>query len=232
MLHINTIGSKKNIFFQLPYWKTLLLRHNLDIMHIEKNVCDSIIGTLLNIEGKTKDNLNSCLDLQDMGIRKKLHPIEMGNKFILPTACYLLTVDEKKEFCKILKSIMVPDGYSSNISPCVQLNENKIYGLKSHDCHVLMQQLLPLAIRGVLHKNVCEAIIGLYNFFKQLCSKVLTTYQLQKLENDVVVNLCKLERIIPLSFFDIMMHLPVHLASEAKIVRPMQYHLMYPIERY
>ena len=71
----------------------------------------------------------------------------------------------------------------------MQLNEKKIYGLKSHDCHVLMQQLLSLAICGVLHKNVCEAIIGLCNFFKQLCSKVLTTYQLQKLENDVVVHL-------------------------------------------
>ena len=179
MLHINTIGRKKSIFFQLPYWKTLLLRHNLDVMHIEKNVCDSIIGTLLNIEGNTKENLNSCLDLQAMGIREQLHPIEMGNKFILPTVCYLLTVDEKKEFCKILKSIKVPDGYSSNIYRCVQLNEKKVYGLKSYDCHVLMQQLLPLAIHGVLHKNVCEAIIGLCNFFKQLCSKVLMTYQLQ-----------------------------------------------------
>ena len=51
-------------------------------------------------------------------------------------------MDEKKEFCKILKSIKVPDGYSSNISRCVQLNEKKVNGLKSHDCHVLKQQLL------------------------------------------------------------------------------------------
>ena len=49
----------------------------------------------------------------------------------------------------------VPDGYAFNISWCVQVNERKIFGLKSHDCHVLMQQLLPLAIRGVLDKNVC-----------------------------------------------------------------------------
>ena len=27
---------KKNIFWELPYWKDLLLRHNLDVMHIEK----------------------------------------------------------------------------------------------------------------------------------------------------------------------------------------------------
>jgi hypothetical protein len=29
---------KKSIFFQLPYWKHLLVRHNLDVMHIEKNI--------------------------------------------------------------------------------------------------------------------------------------------------------------------------------------------------
>ncbi|KAK6793985.1 hypothetical protein RDI58_007438 [Solanum bulbocastanum] len=36
------IWNKKSIFFYLPYWKTLLLRHNLDVMHIEKNICDNI----------------------------------------------------------------------------------------------------------------------------------------------------------------------------------------------
>nr|GEY97471.1 putative reverse transcriptase, RNA-dependent DNA polymerase [Tanacetum cinerariifolium] len=30
--------KKKRIFFELPYWKSLLLPHNLDVMHIEKNV--------------------------------------------------------------------------------------------------------------------------------------------------------------------------------------------------
>ena len=40
--------------WDLEYWKDLDLRHNLDVMHIEKNICDSIIDTLLNIEGKQK----------------------------------------------------------------------------------------------------------------------------------------------------------------------------------
>lgn len=55
--------------FSLPYWDINLLRHNLDIMHIEKNVCDNICGTLLGLEGKSKDNLQARLDLQDMNIR-------------------------------------------------------------------------------------------------------------------------------------------------------------------
>ncbi|KAI5324005.1 hypothetical protein L3X38_033078 [Prunus dulcis] len=44
--------KKKSIFFDLEYWKYLPVRHALDVMHIEKNVCDSIIGTLLEIPGK------------------------------------------------------------------------------------------------------------------------------------------------------------------------------------
>ncbi|CAL8112871.1 unnamed protein product [Prunus armeniaca] len=65
--------KKKSIFFDLEYWKYLLVRHVLDVMHIEKNVCDSII-------------------------------------------------------------------------------DSRLLGLKSHDCHTLMQQLLPVAIRSVLEK--------------------------------------------------------------------------------
>lgn len=50
-------------FLSILILETLILHHNLDVMHIEKNVCDSILGTLLNIKEKTKDNLNSHLDL-------------------------------------------------------------------------------------------------------------------------------------------------------------------------
>ena len=42
---------KKSIFFELPYWESLLVRHNLDVMHIEKNICESLQGTLLELEG-------------------------------------------------------------------------------------------------------------------------------------------------------------------------------------
>ena len=54
-----TVWKKKNIFFTLLYWEHHMLRHNLDVMHIEKNVVDNIIGTLLNLDRKTKDNLKA-----------------------------------------------------------------------------------------------------------------------------------------------------------------------------
>ncbi|CAL2259577.1 unnamed protein product [Prunus armeniaca] len=59
--------KKKSIFFDLEYWKYLPVRHVLDVMHIEKNVCDSIISTLLEIPGKNKDGIAARLDLLNMG---------------------------------------------------------------------------------------------------------------------------------------------------------------------
>ena len=72
--------KKKSIFFKLPYWKNLLLRHNLDVMHIEKNVCDNIVGTLLGQVGKTKDNLNARLDFKKNGYTRGASPKESSSE--------------------------------------------------------------------------------------------------------------------------------------------------------
>ncbi|KAM6553910.1 hypothetical protein CsatB_014672 [Cannabis sativa] len=70
--------KKKSIFFELEYWEHLVLRHNFDVMHIEKNVSDSLINTLFNIPGRSKDGIKSRLDLKEMGIRGNLHPEIVG----------------------------------------------------------------------------------------------------------------------------------------------------------
>jgi hypothetical protein len=41
---------KRSIFWELPYWKTNLLRHNLDVMHIEKNVFENIFNTVMDVK--------------------------------------------------------------------------------------------------------------------------------------------------------------------------------------
>ena len=58
-------------------------------MHIEKNVCESVVGTLLHITRKTKDGINSRLDYVDMNIRLESQLVENdnGNTYV-PTACY------------------------------------------------------------------------------------------------------------------------------------------------
>ena len=82
-------------------------------MHIEKNVCESLIGTLLNMPGKTKDGETTRLDMAEMGIRESLKPItESWKRTFRPPACYVLSRSEKQQFCLTLSEIKVPTGYS------------------------------------------------------------------------------------------------------------------------
>jgi hypothetical protein len=67
-------------------------------MHQEKNVCESIIATLLNVKNKSKDHLKSRQDLQELGIRHELHPEVRGKRTYLPPAPHTLSQVEKKKF--------------------------------------------------------------------------------------------------------------------------------------
>ena len=60
-------------------------------MHIEKNVCDSLLGTLLNILGKTKARIGTRLDLIEMSVRKELTLKDGEKRTYLPPACFTLT---------------------------------------------------------------------------------------------------------------------------------------------
>ncbi|XP_020085892.1 uncharacterized protein LOC109708518 [Ananas comosus] len=229
---------KHSIFFDLPYWHTLLIRHNLDVMHIEKNLGDNIISTLMDNDGKSKDNLNARMDLMEMGIRKELYPIPIKasdtgivSKYKIPAACYTMSKVERLSFCNFLKNLKLPDGFSSNISKCVNMSDGKLQNMKTHDYHCLLHRHLPLGIRGLLKKDVSNALVEFSAFFRELCSKSLKMDDLERLERSVAITLCKLEKIFPPAFFDIMVHLAIHLASEAKIAGPVQYRWMYKFER-
>nr|XP_051219843.1 uncharacterized protein LOC127337018 [Lolium perenne] len=225
--------SRRSCLWDLPYWSELKLRNNLDVMHIEKNICDNLLGTFLNIEGKTKDTLNSRLDLEDLGIRKELHlrPVEDGESFEMPEAWYTMSKQEKLAFCEFIRAVRFPDGYAANLSKCVSADGCKLQGLKTHDCHILLQRILPAGLRGIMHHDIYEAVAELGNFFRELCCKTLKRDVLERLEREIPVILCKLEKIFPPSFFDVMVHLAVHLPKEALLRGPVQYGWMFPIER-
>ncbi|KAJ8769380.1 hypothetical protein K2173_002584 [Erythroxylum novogranatense] len=221
---------KRSIFWDLPYWKTNMVRHNLDVMHIEKNMFDNLFNTIMNIEGGTKDNAKSRANLQLLCRRHELHKDVRTGKY--PKACYTLGKQQKERLCEWLKGLKFPDGYVSNLSRCVDMRKYKLFGMKSHDCHVFMQRLIPIAFRELLPSKVWEPLTELSWFFKSLTSSEINFHELQKLENEISVILCKLEGIFPPSLFDCMEHLPVHLPHEEKLAGPVQYRWMYPFERY
>ncbi|KAJ8749825.1 hypothetical protein K2173_013228 [Erythroxylum novogranatense] len=222
--------QKRSIFWDLPYWKTNMVRHNLDVMHIEKNMFDNLFNTIMNIEGKTKDNAKSRADLELLCRRHELHKDVRTGKY--PKAYYTLDKQQKERLCEWLKGLKFPDGYVSNLSRCVDMRKYKLFGMKSHNCHVFMQRLIPIGFRELLPSKVWEQLTELSLFFKSLTSFEINLDEMKKLENEILVILCKLEGIFPLSLFDCMEHLPVHLPYEAKLVGPIQYRWMYPFERY
>ncbi|KAL9457402.1 hypothetical protein AB3S75_006449 [Citrus x aurantiifolia] len=200
-------------------------------MHVEKNICESILCTLLDISGKTKDGLNARKDLEDWDIRHDLHPYVEGMRTYLPAAPHSLSKIEKKIFCERLFNMKLPDGYSSNIGNCVSVEECKITNLKSHDYHILMQQLLPVVIRGLLPKGPKNAIFRICTFFNKICQRVVDRENILALEGEVFETVCMFERFFPLAFFDIMVHLSIHLGREVRLCGPVHYRWMYPFER-
>ncbi|KAI3817395.1 hypothetical protein L1987_11185 [Smallanthus sonchifolius] len=206
--------SKRSIFFELEYWSSLQLKHNLDVMHIERNVCDSLLGTLL-MNDKTKDTSNARVDLEKLKIRRTQWLEKKGNKIFRPHPKYSFKITDRKLFCEFIKDVKLPDGFRSNIRKRVTDNNTNITGLKSHDCHILMQRLIPIGVRGFLTKDTYTPIVDLCTFFKQLCSRTLLVEDMKKAKDAIITILCKLELIYPPAFFDIMVHLVLHLPDEA-----------------
>ncbi|XP_038698945.1 uncharacterized protein LOC119996398 [Tripterygium wilfordii] len=86
--------TKKSIFWDLPYWCNNLLRHNLDVMHIEKNVFDNVFNTCMDVKGKSKDNVKSRMDLSNYCKRRALELVEHDNgKSFKPKAQFCLNMD-------------------------------------------------------------------------------------------------------------------------------------------
>ena len=83
-----------------------------------------------------------------------------------------------------------------------------------------MQHLLLLGIRPFLKKPIVTTIAELCTFFKQLCARTLNVSDLQKAQEDIKEIICKLEMIFPPAFFDIMIHLVLHLPEEVILGEP------------
>ncbi|XP_044421992.1 uncharacterized protein, partial [Triticum aestivum] len=147
-------------------------------------------------------------------------------------ASYALTKEEKEIFFECLLSIKVPSGFSSNIKGIINMAEKKFQNLKSHDCHVIMTQLLPVALRGLLPDNVRLAIVKLCAFLNAISQKVIDPEIIPRLENDLVQCLVSFELVFPPSFFNIMTHVLVHLCEEINVLGPVFLHNMFPFERF
>ena len=150
----------------LPYWDNIKLKHNLNVIHIEKNVYDSLLGTLLVDPHKSKDTNNARHDLDNLGVKQESHLYGEGNKLMKPTAKYTLLEADRRKFCKLIISVKFSYGFASNMTKNIALTDTRIPCLKSCECHVIMQRLLPVECRTFLNKTISSTIIELCTFFK------------------------------------------------------------------
>ena len=106
------------------------------------------------------------------------------------------------------------------------------YGpMKAHDCHVIMTQPLPVALRGILPPKVRAPIIKLCSFFNTISKKVIDVSMLEQLQRDIAKTLVRLEMHFPPTYFDISLHLLIHLVDQIRALGPMYLHQMFPFER-
>nr|GEV17700.1 hypothetical protein [Tanacetum cinerariifolium]GEV18159.1 hypothetical protein [Tanacetum cinerariifolium] len=95
------------------------------MLSAEKNVCESLVGTLLNVARKTKDRMNARLDLAELGIKPELFARQEEDKTTLPPAGHVRnrnrpegciaeetiaeeTIEFSSEYHKTMKTISIP----------------------------------------------------------------------------------------------------------------------------
>jgi hypothetical protein len=147
-----------------------------------------------------------------------------------PRALFCLTSKDKIEVMRWMKK-KIPDGYAAGLKRSVNLKTEKLIGLKSHDFHILMERIILVMFRGYMANAMWQAIAELSYFYRQICAKEISKNMMEKLEKEIPVLLCKLEKIFPPGFFNPMEHLLIHIPYEAKVGGPIQYRWMYHIER-
>lgn len=191
-------------------------------------MCENLLRTLF---GET-DDTKSRQDMQARGIREHLH-LRLnpdGRTYFKPDAPYVLTKNERLQFLNTLRDLKFPSSYVSPLSQ--RISDGKLRGLKTHDFHVLLHQVIPLCLRDVGDPKVVGAVMRVSRLFRKICAKVVDVGEKEVLLEEVAETVCSLEKELPPSIFVIMMHLPIHLVQELFICGPVHTRWMYPFERY
>src|SRR3954465_5361835 len=131
-----------------------------------------------------------------------------------PPTCFTLCEEEIMRFIHCLIGVKFSNGYAGKISRYLDEAKQHFSRMKSHNCVVLMTQILPVAIRGIMDEHVRKTLFGLCNFFDVISQKSICATQLKRLQEEIVLILCELEIYFPPSFFDIMVHLLIHVAED------------------
>jgi hypothetical protein len=85
--------THKSGLTRLPYYDDLLLPHNIDVMHTEKNVAEALWATIMDISDKSNDNVKARVDLTALCDRpnQEIKPPSCGKTWRRPKADFVLS---------------------------------------------------------------------------------------------------------------------------------------------
>ncbi|CAM8886323.1 unnamed protein product [Rhodiola kirilowii] len=146
--------SGTEIFAQISShdYPTLSLHPKFEQRGVTERLCWTHI-----LEGKTKDDIKARKGLEQQGVRRKLWYKPSGStsrKEKVAKAPYTVTSNEKVEILELIKDAKYPSGYAGSLRNKINLDDKKFIELKTHDCHVMLQRLLPVFIQPYLPFNV------------------------------------------------------------------------------
>ena len=207
----------------------LPVRHTLNVMHIEKNVALTAVGYILG----ELDSVAVRKDAQEANVQPHLHLVldEESNSFLKPHAPYVLRKEEKLKFLRTVSSVRTPSGHCANFEKLINLDKEKLQFLKTHDWHVLLQEILPASVRGLLPDGPLDCVIRLGHCFKRICAKTIDTRELKPLMTYIAETMALFEVHFPPGFWNVMPHLVLHLPRELYWCGPVHARWMYCGER-
>jgi hypothetical protein len=149
----------------------------------------------MDFSDKTKNNKKERKYLAMICHRPSLELSKHGTK---PHTSFCLKAKERKEVMTWMNNLKILDGFVTGFRRAINLKTGKLTGVKIHDHHVIMEWLPMNMLQGYVHQDVWKTLAELSYFYIQLCAKEIKKEMIEKLEKEISVLLCKLEKIFPL----------------------------------
>ncbi|KAL0293989.1 UNVERIFIED_CONTAM: hypothetical protein Sangu_3226900 [Sesamum angustifolium] len=96
--------------------------------------------------------MNACKDLMIIYNRPELE-LDKRRPNVMPKAVYTFVKEQKRRVCEWILVFKFPDGYASNLARCIGMKELQMHVMKSYDCHVFIQKLIPIAFQKMFPEH-------------------------------------------------------------------------------
>ena len=130
-------------------------------MHIKKNVFENIFNMLMDIKGKTRNNIKTRKYIPLFFHYKNIKFIYDGPGVIKPKVIFSLNNNAQLLVCQWLESLYFSYGYASHKSKLVNLMDDRFYEIKSHDYHMVID-----TIKRLMSSPKCRSVKIINNLTK------------------------------------------------------------------